>query len=47
MTDILPGFAPISLAQMSGVKLMNRTDTKFVTNRDKVLRLLELAREDY
>ena len=46
-TDILTTFAPISLEQMSGVKLMNRTDTKFVTNMEKLLQLLQLAREDY
>ena len=31
MTDILSAFAPISLEQMSGVKLMNRTDTNAET----------------
>ena len=47
MTDILSDFAPISLEQMSGVKLMNRTDTKFVTNRTKLYQLLKLAQQDY
>ena len=47
MTDILSAFAPISLEQMSGVKLMNRTDTKFVTNRAKLYQLLKLAQQDY
>jgi hypothetical protein len=47
MTDILSAFAPISLEQMSGVKLMNRTDTKFVTNRTKLYQLLKLAQQDY
>ena len=47
MTDILSAFAPISLEQMSGVKLMNRTDTKFVTNRTKLRQLLKLAQQDY
>ena len=32
---------------MSGVKLMNRTDTKFVTNIDKLHQLLKLAQQDY
>ena len=32
---------------MSGVKLMNRTDTKFVTNMAKLHRLLEIAQDDY
>ena len=47
MTDILSAFAPISLEQMRGVKLMNRTDTKFVTNRTKLYQLLKLAQQDY
>ena len=47
MTDILTTFAPISLEQMSGVKLMNRTDTKFVTNMEKLRKLLLLAQPDY
>ena len=39
INNILGTFAPITLEQMSSVKLMNRTDTKFVTNMAK-LRLL-------
>ena len=34
---------PISLDEMSGIKLMNRTDTKFVTSKQKLVGLLELA----
>lgn len=47
MNDILTTFSSISLEQMSGVKLMNRTDTKFVTNTERLRQLLEMAREDY
>lgn len=47
MTDILSTFTPISLEQMSSVKLMNRMDTKFVTNVDKLHRLLKFAQQDY
>ncbi|MBQ6379216.1 MAG: polyphosphate polymerase domain-containing protein [Prevotella sp.] len=47
MQDILNYFEPITLEQMSGVKLMNRTDTKFVTNREKLQELLQLAQQDY
>lgn len=32
---------------MSGVKLMNRTDTKFVTTTERLQQLLEMARDDY
>ena len=38
---------PITLEQMSGIKLMNRTDTKFVTNKEKLAQLLELAQGKY
>ena len=38
---------PISLDEMSGIKLMNRTDTKFVTNKGKLAELLELAQGQY
>ena len=47
MTDLLNTFAPITLEEMSGVKLMNRTDTKFVTNLQKLKQLLEMAQADY
>ena len=40
-------FEPITLEQMSGIKLMNRTDTKFVTSEAKLLKLLELASSQY
>ena len=42
--NLLP---PISLDEMSGIKLMNRTDTKFVTNKDKLAKLLEMAQGEY
>ena len=38
---------PISLDEMSGIKLMNRTDTKFVTNKAKLAQLLELTQGQY
>ncbi len=38
---------PISLDEMSGIKLMNRTDTKFVTSKHKLAELLELAQGKY
>ena len=47
MTELLNSFTPITLEEMSGVKLMNRTDTKFVTNLRKLEQLLEMARADY
>ena len=47
MNEILTTFDPISLEQMSGVKLMNRTDTKFVTNVEKLCQLLKMVQQDY
>lgn len=47
MTKLLRVFTPISLEEMNGVKLMNRTDTKFVTNMAKLHQLLEIAQDDY
>lgn len=41
MTELINKFEPITLAEMSSVKLMNRTDTKFVTNLQKLTQLLE------
>ena len=38
---------PITLDEMSGVKLLNRTDTKFVTNVPTLMRLLEMASDEY
>ena len=47
MDSIISHFQPISLSEMSGVKLMNRTDTKFVTTLPVLRQLLALAIEDY
>ena len=47
MKELLKAFAPITLEQMKSVKLMNRTDTKFVTNTRKLRQLLEMAQQDY
>ena len=47
MDNIISQFQPISLSDMSGVKLMNRTDTKFVTTLSMLRQLLQLAEKDY
>ena len=47
MNTLLRGFAPITLEEMSSVKLMNRTDTKFVTTTSKLQQLLQMAQKDY
>jgi len=47
MEEIIRQFPPITLAEMSSVKLMNRTDTKFVTTLPRLHELLLMARGDY
>lgn len=47
MEELLKKFSPISLDEMSGIRLMNRTDTKFVTDRATLVRLLGMACSDY
>lgn len=43
----LSAFLPVSLEEMSGIRLMNRTDTKFVTSLDKLSLILQFAVTDY
>ncbi|MFK8038169.1 MAG: polyphosphate polymerase domain-containing protein [Crocinitomicaceae bacterium] len=43
----LETFSPISLAEMDEVKLMNRTDTKFVFKRSDLSSVLEKLSSDY
>lgn len=45
--DIITQFQPISLEEMSAVKLMNRIDTKFVTTMPKLVALLSMAVDAY
>ena len=47
MERILKTYQPITLDEMSGIKLMNRTDTKFVTTVDRLKLLLQMACDDY
>jgi len=47
MNELLSTFTPISLSEMSGIKLMNRIDTKFVTTLERLEQLLAMAQNDY
>ncbi len=47
MNALLNTFAPITLAEMKSVRLMNRVDTKFVTTVPRLLQLLEMAKGEY
>ena len=43
----LQALPPITLDEMAGIKLMNRTDTKFLTNKAQLMQVLALAKDDY
>ena len=47
MDELLKPFDTITLEEMKSVKLMNRTDTKFVTNTSKLYQLFKMAQQDY
>ena len=47
INELLQHLDPITLEQMSSIRLMNRTDTKFVTSKENLARLLELAQGKY
>ena len=45
--ELLGQLEPITLEQMSSIRLMNRTDTKFVTSKENLVRLLEMVQGEY
>ena len=47
LQKILDEYTPITLEEMDTVKLMNRTDTKFLMPKTKLAELLEMAKESY
>jgi len=47
LEDILQAMEPISLEEMSAVKLMNRVDSKFPTNMETLLRMAPLWGEHF
>jgi hypothetical protein len=47
INELLQHLEPITLEQMSSIRLMNRTDTKFVTSKENLARLLEMAQGKY
>jgi len=40
-------FSPISLESMSSVRLMNRTDTKFITHQERLIDFLQQVQDEY
>lgn len=47
LNTVLESFKPISLEEMDAVKLMNRTDTKFIFNQKKLESILEQLNLSY
>ncbi len=47
LTPIIGRFAPITLAEMDGVKLQDRTDTKYVFSGDELPGILEQMLDEY
>ncbi|NOQ74318.1 MAG: VTC domain-containing protein [Crocinitomix sp.] len=45
--SLLNDFDPITLQEMDGVKLMNRTDTKFVFKREALNGFLDILKDEY
>jgi hypothetical protein len=47
LTDVLKRFQPITLQEMDGVRLMNRTDTKFLIGSEQLEQLLKILGPNY
>lgn len=47
LSDILTQFKPISLEEMDSVKLLNRTDTKYVLSQEQLIDILQDISTDY
>ncbi len=45
--SLLDALPPITLEQMSAIKLMNRLDTKYVTTKKKLIELLQMVKDKY
>lgn len=46
-TQMLDSFDPISLDEMSSIRLMNRIDSKYLANEGQLRMLLQMARGEY
>lgn len=47
ITSLLENLQPITLEQMKDIRLMNRTDTKFVTTKEQLVKMLGLCQNKY
>lgn len=46
-SELLDGMQTISLDEMSAIRLMNRTDRKYLATEDQLLSLLQMVHSDY
>lgn len=46
-SNLLSELKPITLEEMSSIRLMNRTDSKYLANSRQLLELLKLAKSEY
>ena len=47
ISSLLFSMTPITLEEMSGIRLMNRLDTKYVANKQQLIKLLGLVQDKY
>lgn len=47
ISDLLFSMNPITLEEMSGIRLMNRLDTKYVASKKQLIQLLGLVQDKY
>ncbi len=47
ISSLLSSMTPITLEEMSGIRLMNRLDTKYVANKRQLIQLLGLVQDKY
>ena len=45
--ELLDSMAPITLEEMTGIKLMNRLDTKYVASKAQLVQLLGMVQDKY
>ena len=45
--ELLNSMAPITLEEMSDIRLMNRLDTKYVASKEQLVQLLKLVQDKY
>ncbi len=45
--ELLDSMTPITLEEMSDIRLMNRLDTKYVASKEQLVQLLKLVQDKY